>query len=338
MPDSIREVSSTSPTSAESRVVSSAITARNASRWSGPQLAPALLQRPRRADHGRHRAAQLVRDERDEVRAQRGQPAELVRGRALGLVGAQVLDRRRDEPAEERHELDLLGAEGRGLGARDHERPDRPRPELQRREHARSHAELEQARLLGVAPVGDVLPVDGPVLVDHRLEDRAGDRDRGAGAEELLLGDPGGRHHDGAASLDEEDRGTVEGQEAAQLLDEGREGHVEVERGAERAGGAARRLLHVDPPAELVAEPLRFGGALARRRAPGRAPSRRGARRRRRARARSATRSTIESTSAGVPNSDSRHDSTTDEERQRQRRGDTPPRKRKKSAASSTTR
>ena len=53
------------------------------------------------------------------------------------------------------------------------------------------------------------------------------------------------------------------GSEAAQLLDEGREGHVEVERGAERAGSPARRLLHVDPPPELVAEPLRFDGALA---------------------------------------------------------------------------
>ena len=110
----------------------------------GPELAPPLLQRPRGADHGRHRAAQLVRDERDEVGAQRGQAAELVRGGALGLVGAQVLDRARDEPAEQRDELDLLGAEGPGLAARDHERADRPRPELQRREHARPDPELEQ--------------------------------------------------------------------------------------------------------------------------------------------------------------------------------------------------
>ncbi len=55
------------------------------------------------------------------------------------------------------------------------------------------------------------------------------------------------------------------GTQAAQLLDEGGEGHVEVERRAERAGGPARRLLHVDPPSELVAEPLRFGGTLAGR-------------------------------------------------------------------------
>ena len=44
----------------------------------GRQLAPALLQRPGRADHRRHRAPQLVRDERHEVGAQRRQPAQLL--------------------------------------------------------------------------------------------------------------------------------------------------------------------------------------------------------------------------------------------------------------------
>ena len=63
-------------------------------------------------------------------------------------------------------------------------------------------------------------------------------------------------------ALDEQDRGAVEGQQSAQLLDERRERHVEVERRAERARAAARRLEHVDPPPELVAQPLRLGGAL----------------------------------------------------------------------------
>ena len=97
---------------------------------------------------------------------------------------------------------------------------------------------------------------------DHRLETRARDRDRGAGSEELLVRDPGGRHHETAAPLDEQDRRAVERQQAAQLLDEGRERHVEVERGAERAGGAARGLAEVDASAELVAEPLGLRGTL----------------------------------------------------------------------------
>ena len=82
----------------------------------GPKLAPARLQRPCGADHGRHRAAQLVRDERDEVGAKRGQPPQLLDGRPLGLVRAQVLDGCRNEASEERHEGDLLLIERRRLG------------------------------------------------------------------------------------------------------------------------------------------------------------------------------------------------------------------------------
>ena len=52
------------------------------------------------------------------------------------------------------------------------------------------------------------------------------------------------------------------GEQSAQLLDERRERRVEVERRAECARGAARRLEHVDSSAELVAQPLRLGGAL----------------------------------------------------------------------------
>ena len=45
----------------------------------GGQHPPAVLQRPRRADHRRHRAAQLVRDERDEVGAERREAARAPR-------------------------------------------------------------------------------------------------------------------------------------------------------------------------------------------------------------------------------------------------------------------
>src|SRR5207248_4814370 len=65
------------------------------------ELTPALLQRLRRSDDRRHRRSQLVRDERDEVGAQRREPAQLVDGAPLGLVGPDVLDGGRNEPTEQ---------------------------------------------------------------------------------------------------------------------------------------------------------------------------------------------------------------------------------------------
>ena len=56
------------------------------------ELAPSSLQRPCRADNCSHRAAELVRDERDEVGTQRGQAPELLDRLALSLVRADVLD------------------------------------------------------------------------------------------------------------------------------------------------------------------------------------------------------------------------------------------------------
>ncbi len=62
----------------------------------GGELAPALLQRPGRPDHGRHRRPHLVRDERDEVGAQRGEAAQLGHRplldlvQPLGLVGPRL--------------------------------------------------------------------------------------------------------------------------------------------------------------------------------------------------------------------------------------------------------
>ena len=91
----------------------------------GGERAPAFLQRARGADHGGHRAPQLVRDERDEVGAQRREPPQLLDRLPLGLVGADVLDRGRDEAAEQRDELDLLGRERVGLDARERDHPDR---------------------------------------------------------------------------------------------------------------------------------------------------------------------------------------------------------------------
>ena len=62
-------------------------------------------------------------------------------------------------------------------------------------------------------------------------------------------------------AFDEDDRRPLEGHEAAQLADERAERLVELERGAESARAAVRRLEDVDAVAELVAQPLRLCGA-----------------------------------------------------------------------------
>ena len=125
----------------------------------GPELAPARLQRPSRADHGRHRAAELVRDERDEVGAERGQAAQLVRRRALGLVGAQVLhgaSRRAGRGASSR--LDLLGSERPGLAsARSRARRSTAPPAAAARAPATRTPSASSPASSGYRSVGDVL-------------------------------------------------------------------------------------------------------------------------------------------------------------------------------------
>ena len=56
------------------------------------ELAPALLSVRAQPITDAIGAAQLVRDEGDEVGAERREPAQLIDGRALRLVGADVLD------------------------------------------------------------------------------------------------------------------------------------------------------------------------------------------------------------------------------------------------------
>ena len=128
----------------------------------GRELAPALVQRPRRADDRGHRAPQLVRDERDEVRAERREPPELLDGRALGLVGADVLDGAPEEAAEEGDELDLVLGERVGLGADEGDHPHALRPDEQRRGEAAAQPQLEELRLFRVLLVAHVLAVDDP--------------------------------------------------------------------------------------------------------------------------------------------------------------------------------
>ena len=106
----MREVSSTSPISAASRFVSSAISARNASRCS------ALSKRQRSCSV---RAAPItaaigLRSSCETSETKSARSAERRRSSStrlpLGLVRADVLHGRRDEAAEQRDELDLLVA------------------------------------------------------------------------------------------------------------------------------------------------------------------------------------------------------------------------------------
>src|SRR2546423_11771541 len=74
-----------------------------------------------------------------------------------------------------------------------------------------------------------------------------------------------GRCHDARATvLGKDDRHPLEGEEAAQLADERREGLVELEGRAERTGAPVRGLEDVDPPPERVAQPLRLRRPLLR--------------------------------------------------------------------------
>ena len=258
----MREVSRTSPTSVREsgRLVADHREERFA--LLRLELAPPVLERLGRADHGCHRTAELVRDERHEVRSERREAAQLVGARPLGLVGTQVLDGGRDEPAEERHEVDLLGSERVGLGTRQRESADRAGAQLKRSEDTRADAERAQVGFLGISILGDVLAVDRPPLADHLLENRLRHADRAPGREDVVCADTRGRHDARARRLHDEDRRAVEGEQSTQLLDEGGERGIEVERRAECARRTARRLEHVDSTPELVAQPLRLGGAL----------------------------------------------------------------------------
>src|SRR5256885_1597106 len=125
-----------------------------------------------------HRRAQLVRDERDEVGAQGREAAKLLDRSPLGLVGADVLDGARDEPAEQARELDLLRAEGVGLAADEREHADRARTLEQRHRQPRAQPEGEELLLLRILGVLHVAPVDGAVRAEQLLQQRAARRPR----------------------------------------------------------------------------------------------------------------------------------------------------------------
>ena len=224
----------------------------------GRELAPAPLERPRRPDHRGHRAAQLVRDERDEVGAQRREAPQLLDRPALGLVRVDVLRGGRDEPAEQREQLDLLLLERVAAGADERQHPDRARAGDERRREPAAEAERDERLLLPVPRRLELAPVDGLVRREHVLEQRAGERRRRARREGVVRAGAGGGHHARRAVLGEDDRDAVEREQAAQLADERAERLGELERRAQRARAAVDRVEEVGAPAELVAEGLRL--------------------------------------------------------------------------------
>src|SRR5207248_11368666 len=96
---------------------------------------------------GGHWSTELVRDERDEVGAHRREAAQLVDRPPLGLIGADVLRRGRDQPAEQADELDLRRREGILLAAQQREHARRPRPREQRSGDAAAEPEPEKLAL-----------------------------------------------------------------------------------------------------------------------------------------------------------------------------------------------
>ena len=232
----------------------------------GRELAPALLERLRGSDHRRHRAAQLVRHERDEVRAHRREAPQLGDGPMLRVVGADVLDGRGGEASDQRHELDLLGREGIGLGAGEGDQPERGRADEQRRRQPRAQPEVDQHVLLRVAPIGHVRAVHRP---SRRARSRRSIPPTGP---ELPAGKtsptplPADGEHLEPLALEQHDGDPVERHDTSNLADERRERLVELERrrrargrngsptrGCPRAG----RARHVTLPPRRRVPPTR---------------------------------------------------------------------------------
>ena len=199
-------------------------------------------------------------DERDEVGPELREARELLDPSPLGLVGADVLHRGRDEAAEQRDELDLVLAERVGPVAREAEHPDRAGAEQEWRHQLAAQTEREELLVGGRVPLLEVAAHDH-LSLEHALEQRALDRVAVPGREDLVRTAAGGRHRRRGVALDEDDRRPLEGKETAQLADERAERLVELERRAEGARAAVRGLEDVDAVAQLVAQPFRLGGA-----------------------------------------------------------------------------
>ena len=194
-----------------------------------------------------------MRDERDEVGAERREAPQFLDPASLGLVGANVLDGARDQPPEQAYELELLALERARFAANERDHPDRLRTLQKGRRDPTPESQLDEFALLRIASVDHVLPVDGLAFPQDVGEKRLAHGLARAAREDHLGADSRDRHHPSRSRLFEDDRHPVERDEPSQLADERLEGRVEVERGAERAGAPCGRLEDVGPPAQLVA-------------------------------------------------------------------------------------
>ena len=100
-----------------------------------------------------------MRDQRDEIGAQGGEPAQLLDGAVLGFVGPDVLDRARDQAAEQADELELLTVEGARFAADERDHSEGLRPPQKRRRDPAVQPELDELPLFGIAGVVHVFPV-----------------------------------------------------------------------------------------------------------------------------------------------------------------------------------
>src|SRR5581483_2018325 len=130
----------------------------------------------------------------------------------------------------------------------------------ERRDDLAAQAELGEELVLGELLLLEVLAHDD-VAAAHTLEHGAAHRPRASGREELGRTAARGRDRLRGVVLDEDDRGTVERNDGAELADERAEGRLDLERRAERTRAAVRGIEDLAALPELVAQPLSLGGA-----------------------------------------------------------------------------
>ena len=112
--------------------------------------------------------------------------------------------------------------------------------------------ERDEAAVLRVLVVGELAP-DDDLAVEHALEHRAVKRPLAPGGKHLGRAAACGGDRSRGVALDQHDRRALERHEPAYLADERAKRLLHLERGAERACAAVRRLEHVHTSAERIA-------------------------------------------------------------------------------------
>ena len=148
----------------------------------------------------------------------------------LGFVGADVLHRAAEEPAEERNELRLAVGERVRLSADEGDHADAFWADEKRRGEPATQAERHEVRLLGVLLLGHVLPVDDLPALRHFEQEGPRCRPARSGRKDRLGRGAGRRDHAGDAVVGEDDRRPVEWNQPAELADERAKRLLDLER------------------------------------------------------------------------------------------------------------